>query len=254
MYINKITINHNRFPSQKVYPFHLSILQNTDALDLKTPVTIFIGENGTGKSTLLKAICERCNIYIWEGVSRTRYKTNPFEDKLQHALDIEWVNGSATGSFFSPEIFRNFSQLVDEWAVNSPGILEYYGGKSLLTQSHGQSTMAYFRSMYGRKGLYFLDEPEAALSPGTQLDLLALLNEKSRNDAQFIISTHSPILMSCKQAEILSFDGPSIQPIDLKSTSHYKIYHQFFLHGRKAMPTRLKSQITTDEDVGRRLP
>jgi len=84
--------------------------------------------------------------------------------------------------------------------------------------------------MYGRKGLYFLDEPEAALSPGTQLDLLALLNEKSRNNgAQFIISTHSPILMSCKQAEIFSFDGPSIQLIDLKDTSHYKVYHQFFL-------------------------
>jgi predicted ATPase len=177
----------------------------------------------------LKAICARCNIYIWEGVSRIRYEANPFEDKLQHALDVQWVNGSATGSFFSPELFRNFSQLVDEWAVNSPGILEYYGGKSLLSQSHGQSTMAYFRSMYARKGLYFLDEPEAALSPGTQLKLLALINEKSRNGgSQFIISTHSPILMSCEQAEIFSFDGPSIQSVDLQDTSHYKVYRQFF--------------------------
>lgn len=230
MYINKIAIDHNRFPTKNAYPFNLSILQNTDAIDLKTPVTVFTGENGTGKSTLLKAICFRCNIHIWEGVNRTRYEVNPFENKLQQALDIHWVNGSATGSFFSPELFRNFSQLVDEWAVNSPGILEYYGGKSLLTQSHGQSTMAYFRSMYGRKGLYFLDEPEAALSPNTQLDLLALLNEKSRRDgAQFIISTHSPILMSCRQAEIFSFDDRSIQPIDFKATSHYKAYHQFFM-------------------------
>ncbi len=229
MHVNKLVINQDQFPTQEDYPFNLSILQKTKALDLTTPVTVFTGENGTGKSTLLKAMCVRCNIHIWEGINRVKYEQNRFEDKLQHALDINWVNGTAPGSFFSPELFRNFSQLVDEWAVNSPGILELYGGESLLTQSHGQSTMAYFRSMYNRKGLYFLDEPEAALSPKTQLDLLELLNEKSsKEDAQFIISTHSPILMSCEQAELYSFDNHCIERIDFKDTSHYKVYNQFF--------------------------
>lgn len=229
MYIDKITIDHNRFPTKTAYPFNLSILQNTDALELTTRVSVFTGENGTGKSTLLKAICYQCNIHIWEGADRIRYEVNPFEEKLKQALKIRWVRGKAAGSFFSPELFRNFSHLVDEWAVSSPGILEYYGGKSLLTQSHGQSTMAYFKAMYGRKGLYFLDEPEAALSPRTQLELLDLLNEKGREDGmQFIISTHSPILMSCRHAEIFSFDGPSIKSVDLKDTSHFKVYRDFF--------------------------
>jgi len=229
MHINKIRIHQNRFPTKDAYPFNISILQKTETLDLTTPVTVFTGENGTGKSTLLQAICRRCNIHIWEGIYRTRYDENVFEDKLQHAIDIHWVNGSVPGSFFTPELFRNFSQLVDEWAFNSPGILEYYGGKSLLTLSHGQSTMAYFRSMYNREGLFFLDEPEAALSPKTQLDLRELLNEKSSSgDAQFIISTHSPILMSCREAEIYSFDNRSIARIDFKETSHYKVYKQFF--------------------------
>ncbi len=229
MHINKITINQDRFPTNKAYPFNLPIFQNTKTLDLKMPVTIFIGENGAGKSTLLKAMCNRCKIHIWEGVDRVRYELNRFENKLPNALDIQWVNGSVPGSFFSPELFRNFSQLLDEWAVNSPGILEYFGGESLMTQSHGQSTMAYFRSMYQKKGLYFLDEPEAALSPKTQLDLLGLLNDISANgNSQFIISTHSPILMSCRQAEIFSFDDHSIERIAFKETPHYKVYKDFF--------------------------
>ncbi len=229
MHINKISINQDRFPTNNAYPFNLSIFQNTKTLDLTMPVTIFIGENGAGKSTLLKAMCSKCKIHIWEGVPRVRYELNRFENKLPNALDIQWVNGSVPGSFFSPELFRNFSQLLDEWAVNSPGILEYFGGESLMTKSHGQSTMAYFRSMYQKKGLYFLDEPEAALSPKTQLDLLGLLNDISANgDAQFIISTHSPIIMSCRQAEIYSFDNHSIERINFKDTPHYKVYKDFF--------------------------
>jgi len=232
MHIHKIAINHNNFPAKAAYPFNLAILQNTDVLHLNAPVSVFTGENGTGKSTLLKAICLCCNIHIWEGVARTRAENNLFEDKLQQALDVFWTNGPVNGSFFSPELFRNFSQLVDEWAVNSPGILAYYGGESLLTQSHGQSTMAYFKAMYHRKGIFFMDEPEAALSPKTQLELLNLITEQSRKGAaQFIISTHSPILMSCGQAEIFSFDRSSIQPVALKETSHYKVYEELFKNG-----------------------
>jgi predicted ATPase len=229
MHINKISINQNRFPTNTAYPFNLPIFQNTKALDLTMPVTFFIGENGAGKSTLLKSICSKCRIHIWEGVPRVRYELNQFENKLPNALDIQWVNGSVPGSFFSPELFRNFSQLLDEWAVNSPGILEYFGGESLMTKSHGQSTMAYFKSMYQKKGLYFLDEPEAALSPKTQLDLLGLLNDISaKGDAQFIISTHSPIIMSCQEAEIFSFDNHLIERIAFKETPHYKVYKEFF--------------------------
>jgi predicted ATPase len=229
MFLSKVTINHKRFPTKDAYPFNLSVLQHTRALELSSPITVFTGENGTGKSTLLKALCRRCNIHIWEGIQRTKYKFNRYENMLKHALDIEWINGSVPGSFFSPELFRNFSQLVDDWAASSPGMLEYYGGESLTDKSHGQSCMAYFKSIYKVKGLHFMDEPEAALSPGTQLELLDVLTKMTADGhAQFIISTHSPILMSCSRAELYSFDNDPIHRILYKETEHYKIYNRFF--------------------------
>jgi predicted ATPase len=229
MHLSKVIINQNRFPTKDAYPFNLPVLQHTNVLELSSPITVFTGENGTGKSTLLKALCRKCNIHIWEGMQRTKYKFNRYENMLQHALDIQWVDGPVPGSFFSPELFRNFSQLVDEWAVTSPGILEYFGGKSLTDKSHGQACMAYFKSRYKVKGLHFMDEPEAALSPKTQLDLLEVLIKMSVDgQAQFIISTHSPILMSWRQAALYNFDNNSINRISYKETQHYKIYDEFF--------------------------
>jgi predicted ATPase len=229
MHLSQVTINQNRFPTRDDYPFNLPILQQTGAIDLSNPVTIFTGENGTGKSTLLKALCQRCHIHIWEGMYRTRYKVNHYENMLEKTLDIKWTNGSVPGSFFSPELFRNFSQLVDEWASRSPELLDYFGGESLVTKSHGQSCMAYFKSIYKVKGLHFMDEPETALSPRTQLSLLKLLEEMGlAGHAQFIIATHSPILMSCPRAVLYSFDHESLTPVSYKETQHYKVYKSFF--------------------------
>lgn len=228
MHLKQISIHHDRFPTRSAYPFNLPLLQKTHKLVFKH-VTIFIGENGSGKSTLLKAICRRCGIHIWEGETRNRFEQNPYDEALHYALDAEWQHYKVPGSFFSPELFRNYTQLVDEWAISSPGILKHYGGDSLVTKSHGQSCMAYFRSIYQVKGLYFLDEPEAALSPKTQLELLSLLEEISdRGHAQFIISTHSPLLMSLKHAELLNFDAPGIEPVAFKDTQHFKVYKSFF--------------------------
>lgn len=229
MHLKSVRVNHSLFPTTDSYPFNLPLLQQTSMLDLNYPVIIFTGENGSGKSTLLKALCMRCGIHIWEGMYRTRFEVNQFENALHQALDITWNEGSVPGSFFSPELFRNFSQLVDEWASSNPGILKYYGGQSLITKSHGQSCMAYFKSIYMVKGLYFLDEPEAALSPKTQLELLDVLLEMStQRQSQFIISTHSPLLMSCANAHLYSFNGKAIESVDYRQTSHFKIYHDFF--------------------------
>jgi predicted ATPase len=229
MHLREVTINQDEFPTKEAYPFNLPVLQQTKALELAHPIVIFTGENGTGKSTLLKALCRRCRIHIWEGVNRTPFEVNRYEHILPDVLDIKWRNGAVPGSYFSPELFWNFSQLVDEWAVNNPELLAYFGGASLVTQSHGQSCMAFFESIYKVKGLHFMDEPEAALSPQTQLALLELLIEMSQTgNAQFIISTHSPILMSCPQAIHYSFDNPVIEQVHYKETSHYKIYKDFF--------------------------
>jgi predicted ATPase len=111
------------------------------------------------------------------------------------------------GSFFGSEIFNDFRRTLDGWASSDPGQLKYFGGKSLITQSHGRSIMSYFRFCYSRRGIYFLDEPETALSPQSQLDLIDILRENGRaGHAQFIIATHSPILLAYEDAKIYSFD------------------------------------------------
>jgi predicted ATPase len=229
MFLKKAIIDQNRFPTRAEYPFNLEIFQRTSSLEFDTPVTIFAGENGTGKSTLLKALCRKCNIYMWEGEDGRRCTNNPYENMLESALEIEWLKDTVPGTFFSPELFRHFSQLIDEWEAASPGLLDYFGGKSLLTQSHGQSCLSYFKSRFRIKGIHFLDEPEAALSPASQLEFVKVITEMSEAGiAQFFISTHSPIIMSCEQATIYSFDNIPIDPISYKNTPHYRIYKEFF--------------------------
>jgi predicted ATPase len=229
MHLKQVTIGQEDFPTRDHYPFTLPVLLNTRTVVFNRPVTLFVGENGTGKSTLLKAICRRCNIHIWEGAYRTRFEVNRFENALPQALKPEWTAGPVPGSFFSAELFRNFSQLVDEWAASNPGLLEYFGGKSLVSQSHGQSFMAFFKAIYKVKGLHLLDEPETALSPQSQLALHDVLTRMGRaGHAQFIIATHSPILMSCPDAVAYSFDQIPLAPVDVRTTSHYRIYRDFF--------------------------
>ena len=139
------------------------------------------------------------------------------------------VNGRVPGSFFGSQVFNNFARILDEWLTMDPGLLEYYGGKSLMSQSHGQSLMAFFESRFKIKGLYLLDEPETALSPGSQLELLRLLKEMgAAGHAQFIIATHSPILLACPGAQIFSFDPPGIREVSYEDTTHFKVYQQFF--------------------------
>jgi predicted ATPase len=206
----------------------MDVLQQTRSIKFSSPVTFFIGENGSGKSTLLEALARRCRIHIWSGVDNTRIVPNPYEETLFLYLDVEWTDGMVPGSFFSSQIFRNFAELVEMWEADNPGQIEYFGGKSLLTQSHGQSLMSFFKARYKIRGLYLMDEPETALSPKSQVELLKLLEEMSAlGHAQFIIATHSPILMACSGSAIYSFDHTPVKVIHYEETDHYRIYKNF---------------------------
>ena len=228
MHLKKISIRNDGFPSDTRYPFSLEVLRRTRVLDFPVPVTFFVGENGSGKSTLLESISLRCHIHIWRGDERTRCDPNPLERELHRYLELEWEDGPVPGAFFSSNLFQNFARILDEWAAADPGVLNYFGGRSLLTLSHGQSLMSYFRSRLALKGLYFLDEPETALSPKTQLHLLRLLSDMAANGlAQFIIATHSPILLSCPGAVIYSFDRVPVEPVCYEDTDHYRVYRDF---------------------------
>ena len=228
MHIKRVDLHPEKFPTTEHYPFNLNIFHETKSILFDSPVTFFIGENGTGKSTLLEAITHKCGIYIWGRIKRKRLKVNLYEQRLYEAIDVEWTDGPVHGSFFASQVFRNFAQILDEWAAADPRSLEYFGGKSLLTQSHGQSLMSFFKARYKIKGIYFMDEPETALSPKSQLDLLAVLKDMSQaGHAQFIVATHSPILLACPGAKIYSFDYVPVKQVDYEETELFRIYKGF---------------------------
>jgi predicted ATPase len=209
-----------------------------DSIEFTTPVTFFVGENGTGKSTLLKALCRKCGIHIWEETDRARARYNSLEDELHTCIDIEWTDGPVPGSFFSSQIFHDFARYLDEWARVDPSMLNYFGGDSLLTQSHGQSLISFFTSRYRVKGLYFMDEPETALSPKSQLNLLKILKKMSdAGHAQFIIASHSPILLAYPGAAILSFDTVPASPLEYLDTEYYRVYRDFLNNRNKYLAT-----------------
>ena len=228
-HIISVTFHQENYPTGNHYPFSLSIFNQTNKILFDCPVTFFVGENGTGKSTLLEALALASGIHIWRKSEGTRYQFNRYEKQLYRYISIEWANGKVPGSYFGSEIFDNFRRIVDSWAASDPGHLEYFGGKSLVTQSHGQSMMSYFRSRYKIKGAYFLDEPDTALSPKSQLELLDILRENGKaGHAQFIIVTHSPILLAYEDAQIYSFDCSQVDLIEYENTEHYQVYKSFF--------------------------
>jgi predicted ATPase len=236
VHLTKIKINSGRFPTKECYPFNLEIFEKTEELCLTRPLTFFIGENGTGKSTLLKAVAQKCSIHIWrdeEGYQRRVYSQNRYTEELYKTLEVDWLRDPVPGSYFDSEIFRYLAECIDAWAKPSPKLFEYFGGDSLISRSHGQRHIQYFDSTYRRRGLYFLDEPENALSPKKQIELLKILKETSETGlAQFIIVTHSPILLSYPEATIYNFDTVPISEARYEDTDYYKIYKDF-LNNRK---------------------
>ena len=233
MHLDSVALSPDGYPEPRAYPFCLPVFQAPWTLDLRARVTMLVGENGTGKSTLLEAIAHLCHIHIWQTDNRVRYQHNPHEGDLYRHLKVHWSRGPVPGSFFAGEFFRDFAKLLDEWARADPGLLKYFGGKSLLEQSHGQALMSFFRSRYQLEGLYLLDEPETALSPQTQLELAQLIAGAGSSSAQFLIATHSPILMACPDAVLYGFDGARITRTRYQDTGHFRLYRDFMADPRR---------------------
>ena len=229
MHLVRIEIDSDRYPTRDVYPFNVAILRNTPALTLEKPVVFFEGENGTGKSTLLEAITRKCGIHIWHKPKRHLAHQNPYETRLADYINVTWRNGHVPGSLFRAETFRDFADFLDDVALCDPGRLRYHGGQLLNVLSHGEGILSYFSTRYHIAGLYLLDEPESALSPASQLTFLKLLAElEDAGHAQFIMATHSPILLSYPRAQIFTFDGEQIGETSYEKTRNYRLYEQFF--------------------------
>jgi predicted ATPase len=204
------------------HPFDIRAFSHGIDLEFRAKVTFLVGENGSGKSTLLEALAECCG-FNPEGGNRDHHRACFAErSELAQALRLSWMPKVTEGFFLRAESFYNFATYIEEVST-----LRAYGGKSLHTQSHGESFLALFTHRF-EQGLYILDEPEAALSPKRQLAFLRIIHDlETPGHAQFLISTHSPILLSYPGAVLFSLDGDAIREIAFRETEHYSITRDF---------------------------
>jgi len=215
-------------------------------LTFDRPVTIIVGENGTGKSTLLEGIAGQCGFNL-SGGNRNHAYASAFNDSpLSNALRLGWLPRVTTGFFLRAESFFNFGHYIDE-----VGAADAYGGKSLHAQSHGESFLALAAKKFGHgRGIYILDEPEAALSIQRQLEFLKIIRElELEGQSQFIIATHAPILMAYPGAQLLLFDGRVVREVSLSETPHYRIMRDFMNNPAMMMQRLFESAPKDDEDL-----
>jgi predicted ATPase len=229
MYLRSIHINRRNFPAADKFPFSLKVFLETERLDIASPVTFFVGENGSGKSTLLDAIARRSGFLPWGGTKVHRVHNNPYETQLANHIALEWAPRHPYGFHFRAEAFFNFAASLDDIIMDDPGRDVYYGGGSLNAISHGESFLAFFKGYsFQLDGMYLLDEPEAALSPRNQIEFVRLIAESLRRGRkQYIIATHSPIILGCPHSQILSFDRSPIQEIPYRQSGPYLFYRDF---------------------------
>ncbi|WP_375106426.1 AAA family ATPase [Lysinibacillus fusiformis] len=224
MYLKSCKVLQNTIPNKQMYPFNIPSLQDLQELEFPTNVTFFVGENGSGKSTLLEAIADRCDFNTAGGGRQNLYEVHKAESSLGEFIRLSWMPKISNGFFLRSETFYQFASHID--LIEDPRRYNAFGGKSLHHQSHGESFLALFMNRFKGKAIYLLDEPEAALSPTRQLSLLKIMKDLE-HEAQFIIATHSPILLGYPNATIYSFDNGEIETIRYKDSIHYIVTKRF---------------------------
>ncbi|MCM3782774.1 AAA family ATPase [Neobacillus mesonae] len=234
MYLRSVRLLQEKIENGQAYPFNIPSIINMEEIQFNKPVSFFVGENGSGKSTLLEAIAYQCGFHTAGGGRNNIYDVEAAESALGDYIRLSWMPKITNGFFLRAESFYQFASYLD----TDPASLEYYGGKSLHHQSHGESFLSLFVHRFGnQRAVYLLDEPEAALSPTRQLSLLRVIYDL-RQHAQFIIATHSPVLLGYPEAEIFSFDQTPIGPIEYEDTEHYQVTRRF-LENKKQMLNEL---------------
>lgn len=206
-------------------------LQKMERLDFSKKVTFLVGENGTGKSTLIEALAINLGFNPEGGTLNFNFSTEDSHSVLHKYLRVtKGIGIRKDGFFLRAESFYNVASNIDQMdRIPGPGpsVIESYGGVSLHKQSHGESFMALVANRFGGDGLYILDEPEAALSPSRLLELMCYIHELENKRSQFIISTHSPILMAYPGAEVLYLTDEGICSVSYEDTEHYQITRSF---------------------------
>lgn len=225
--LKKISLLRDRVTDWQAYPFCVPAISGIEEIVLHSRICFFAGENGSGKSTLLEAIAAHYG-FGREGGNRSfsndSTESNHSIDPLVKALRLSFDKRTGQGFFLRAESFFNTASHIDAIGVN-----QFYGGQSLHSRSHGETFFTVLELKFQRNGLFLLDEPEAALSPQRQLAFLVLIHDalKKYKDAQFIISTHSPVLLGYPKAQILSFDDGAIHEIEYEDTAPVQIVRRF---------------------------
>jgi len=231
LYLREIILRRADVPDFGRYPFVLPAVAHLTRLAFKRPVTFLIGENGSGKSTLLEAMAVLLR-YNAEGGSRNfRFGTRESHSELHTYLrPVRGVARPRDGFFFRAESYYNFATEIERLDAEpgpAPPIAPAYGPRALHEQSHGESFLALVQNRFRGNGLYLLDEPEAALSPTRQMSLLTRMHELVQASSQFIIATHSPIIMAYPDAWIYELSERGAERVEYDATDHVRLTRSF---------------------------
>jgi predicted ATPase len=252
-YIRSVVLERDRVPSFDRYPFSIPSIHELSSIDLHPHVTFLVGENGVGKSTLIEAIAVAAGFNAEGGSKNFNFSTHDDTSELHEVLRlVRGMRRERDGFFLRAESLYNVASEIERLDADEdrpgrlPGRLMHgYGGRSLHAQSHGESFMALALNRFRGQGLYILDEPEAALAPSRQLALLVLIDQHVKHGgSQFIIATHSPILMAYPNAVIYQLAGEDgISPIAYEQTEHFRVTRDFLNN-----PEAYLRQLFTEDD------
>lgn len=230
-FLYEVKLKRDEVPSFDHYPFSLDAVKNISSIELHPNVTFFIGENGSGKSTLMEAIAVSWGFNPEGGTINFNFGTHDSHSSLHEYLRLSrGVTRPKDGFFLRAESFFNVAseiQRLDASVSFGPPIIDSYGGRSLHEQSHGEAFMALLVDRFGGNGLYILDEPEAALSPTRQMAMISRMHDLVKSNSQFIIATHSPIILSYPNAKIYQLEESGLTCLAYKETEHYQVTRDF---------------------------
>lgn len=228
IFLKGIRLNEKEGTDRNHYPFNIPALRDFEELSFESPVTFIVGENGMGKSTLIEAIAIVMNFNPEGGTANFNFSTSDSHSELcNHLITIRGAKRNRDGFFLRAESFYNTISYMD--TVNDTGrnIYDYYGGKRLHEVSHGEGFLNMLNHRCRGNSFFIFDEPEAALSPFSQIKMLARMHQLVKEDSQFIVSTHSPILMAYPGAIIYQLTENGIHQTCYDKTEHYMLMKYF---------------------------